>query len=57
MNIYAAKLDGWVPKCVTQLLERVTSFTHWAGRGRMEEWNDGMLRRKTKSRFGGRRVE
>jgi hypothetical protein len=45
MNIYAAKLDAAVPKCVTQLLERVTSFTHWEeGRnGRMECWNDGMM--------------
>ena len=46
MNIYAAKLAAGVPKCVTQLLERVTSFTHWAGRvegwknGRMEGWNE-----------------
>jgi hypothetical protein len=39
MNIYAAKLAAGVPKCVTQLLERVTSFTHW---GR-EEWNVGRV--------------
>jgi len=45
MNIYAAKLDAGVPKCVTQLLERVTSFTHWAGkRGRMEEFDPDSYR-------------
>jgi hypothetical protein len=59
MNIYAAKLDAGVPKCVTQLLERVTSFTHWGRRGeecdnstmrqfdngRMECWNGGRMER------------
>ena len=43
MNIYAAKLDAAVPKCVTQLLERVTSFTHSRGRGRMGDWNVGII--------------